>query len=567
MKWFKYIKVQITLFYLIASVVLVTVFGVALYYSISNVILNESLSTTKNAVEGSGRYVEGYIDKLKTLAHIIGANPDTMACVGKNENHMTDDVMDLIELSLEADPYLESIVIVSKSGDIISNEADLNMTMSEDMMEQAWYQAAIESEMPVLTSARMQSFSMDKDNWVISISQEITDESGTNIGVLLIDIRYEVLESYFSDLDLGETGYVYILNQGGEVVYHEDTSYFTDEDKQKELRKMAAMVGYDDEMDLLIHPYQLSNADWTLVGVSGLSGLDSVRRQIIETVLVVGLILLVIVLISGMFIAERITKPIKSLEIAMRDTDHQLQQVEIEASGSYEATQLAIQFNKMMERIHQLMGDVKEQEQYLRTYEINALHSQINPHFLYNSLDTIVWMAEFGDSDKVIEITKSLAKFFRLSLSKGQEMIQLSDELEHVKQYLFIQKQRYMEKLNYEFDTSEIPDMKVPKIILQPIVENAIYHGIRDLDRPGKIVIRTHVMADNLSIIIEDNGKGFKYDNKDLPKSSKVKLGGVGLMNVDKRIKLYYGEAYGLSIESVIGKGTKVTLKLKKQMD
>jgi len=214
------------------------------------------------------------------------------------------------------------------------------------------------------------------------------------------------------------------------------------------------------------------------------------------------------------------------------------------------------------------MGQVSENEKYLRTYEINALHSQINPHFLYNTLDTIVWMAEFGDSDKVIEITKSLAQFFRLSLSKGDERITVENEIDHAKQYLFIQQQRYQDKLTYSFQVDENTlKFKVPKIILQPIVENALYHGIREMDRPGHIKVK--VWRDNQALYMEvaDNGVGFELKGKGfeeglLPSSTKTKLGGVGLTNVDKRIHLYDGEGYGLSIQSVMGEGTKVLLKL-----
>lgn len=139
-------------------------------------------------------------------------------------------------------------------------------------------------------------------------------------------------------------------------------------------------------------------------------------------------------------------------------------------------------------KIRDLMDDISSKEKYLRTYEINALYSQINPHFLYNTLDTIIWMAEFGESEKVIDITKSLASFFRLSLSKGDEMISLEDELNHAREYLFIQKQRYEDRLEYEFSVDEeLLQMMVPKIILQPLVENAIYHGIRELEKEERL--------------------------------------------------------------------------------
>jgi two-component system sensor histidine kinase YesM len=251
----------------------------------------------------------------------------------------------------------------------------------------------------------------------------------------------------------------------------------------------------------------------------------------------------------------------------MANFDEHLNKKAIDISGSYEIESLTRHFNVMVERVGKLMGQVLENERYLRTYEINALHSQINPHFLYNTLDTIVWMAEFDDSDKVIEITKSLAQFFRLSLSKGDERITVENEIDHVKQYLFIQQQRYQEKLTYSFKVDEQTlKFKVPKIILQPIVENALYHGIREMDGPGHIEVKVWMDKQALYMEVTDNGVGFELKGEifeeNLPVSTKTKLGGVGLSNVNKRIHLYDGEGYGVSIRSVIGEGTKVLLKL-----
>ncbi len=563
LKFFKYIKVQIAFYYLMVSICTISLFGVILYYSISATLLNETLISTSGAVDYSGKYVEVYIERLKAVAKIIVEHPDTIGYLQGDSNAKRDNISALIHSAIDSDEYLQSITVVSKVGQIISNEEALDMTISSDMMEEPWYRAAIESDMPVLTSARMQDFSMDTDQWVISISQEILGDEGENIGVLLIDIKYLVLESYFTDLNLGNEGFVFILNGYDEVVYHADTSYFEDTIKTAELIKIASMSGYEKDMGILTHHYDIENSDWTLVGVSSLDGLNIIRRQIIETLVVIGLILLVLVTISGVVIAGRITKPIKALEEAMKDIDSTLKEVNIDTNSSYEATQLTLRFNEMLKRIEVLMQAVSKNEKYLREYEIKALHSQINPHFLYNTLDTIVWMAEFGDSESVIAVTKSLAGFFRISLSRGEEMITLEQEMEHVRQYLFIQKQRYQEKLNYHlYLEEELKDVKVPKILLQPIVENAIYHGIRELEEPGWIEVVVKLYQGQILMSIKDNGKGFDTKAIHMEDISNVKLGGVGIKNVDQRIKLYYGEQFGVRIESVKNVGTTVTMNL-----
>jgi two-component system sensor histidine kinase YesM len=281
-----------------------------------------------------------------------------------------------------------------------------------------------------------------------------------------------------------------------------------------------------------------------------------------------GGILLLLVILGGSFFASTITNPIRKLEYAMTDIEDSLLKIEVAEEGCYEARSLAKHFNIMVEKIKLLMEDLSTKEKAIRTYEINVLHSQINPHFLYNTLDTIVWMAEFGDSKKVIEVTKALASFFRLSLSGGEALTTIENELEHVRHYLFIQKERYGDQLAYTFEWDpEIMKVKIPKIILQPIVENAIYHGIREGNKKGVIEIQAKQEGKDILFVIKDNGKGFdtalrnKYEDEAM-KEDNVKLGGVGINNVDKRIKLYYGERYGVDITSVLGEFTQVTIRI-----
>lgn len=561
MKFFKYLKVQVSLYFLTASLLIITILGSIMYFSISNIILEDELSATKDSVERSGRYVELYIDKVKTLSTIMANDDEITGYLKGADGSDREAVIDRISDVISTDEFLVSVIIAGKDGAVISNEKELDMTVSDDMMDQDWYKAVVYGDgMPVLTSIRMQDFSMDKDSWVLSISSEIVDDKGENLGVLLLDIGYRAIEDYLHSMDLGKEGYAYILNDIHEVVYHPDSEYFTDSEKIAELVDILKMQdGYDREMGILTHHYSIQGSNWILTGISSLDNLSMIQRQILETFIIAGLILFAITMGSGIFIAGRITDPIKELEKAMISIDENLD-ASVEEKGCYESINLARHFNEMTLKIRELMDDISSKEKYLRTYEINALYSQINPHFLYNTLDTIIWMAEFGESEKVIDITKSLASFFRLSLSRGDEMISLEDELNHAEQYLFIQKQRYEDKLEYEFSVEEeILQMKVPKIILQPLVENAIYHGIRELDKGGRITVSAKKVDSTVELLIKDDGKGFSVDKNE---KSDIKLGGIGIKNVDERIKLYYGKDYGVEIRSEEGWGTEAVIRI-----
>ncbi len=320
-EYFNGIRTQIVLFYMVASIVTIFLIGFILYYSISNVVLNETLESTRMAVDKSGTYIESYVDKVKDMTYVIAKNPSTISYLSREVGNEYDrtNILKMIDATIESDDFIQSIIIVGKKGQLLSNEASLDMSMSGgDMMKEAWYVNAIHTggAMPVLTSARMQKFNMDKDQWVISLSRELVDENGDNIGVMVLDLKYSAIEDYLEDLDLGHDGYAFILNKHGEVVYHHDTSYFEDGSKSNELTTIGLMEpGYDVAMNKLFHQYTLGNADWTERGVASLDGLAIIRRQLIETIILVGLVGLIVLLAVGTYIAGRITNPIKSLKI------------------------------------------------------------------------------------------------------------------------------------------------------------------------------------------------------------------------------------------------------------
>ncbi len=503
---------------LVAGLLAVLLVGFILFYSMSHIVLQQSIKSTEMAIGKSGDYIDLYIERLKAVTKMISEDSRTIFYLeGKRDTALCseNDMMDMIRTTINTDPYIKSIIIVGKNGEVISNEKALSMSMSRDMMDEEWYVEAINSgNMPHLTSARMQKFSMDKEEWVISMSREITNDQGENLGVMVLDVHYQVIEDYLDSLDLGSTGCAFILNNNGQVVYHKNPAYFSDPKLQKELNDIRdTAMGYDAKIKRLIEPYQLKNANWTLIGISSLDELAGVKRQLIETVIIVGIIISIVVIGSGTYFASKITNPIKQLEQAMMDIEEGLKEVDIREDGTYEVNALAHQFNRMISRIRELMKEVTIKEKNIREYELKVLHSQINPHFLYNTLDTIVWMAEFNDSEKVIAITKALASFFRLSLSGGNELTTVKNEFEHVKMYLFIQKERYGDQLTYKLEyDSNLEEVMIPKIMLQPMVENAIYHGIRGMEKPGHIKVTAKKEEGKIIFTVEDNGVGFKVD-------------------------------------------------------
>lgn len=561
--WSRRFSVQLSLFFLGAGLTVILLLSGAVYWFASNLLMSETISKTHDLLEMSGANIGTYIARVKGESNVFAGSPSLRQYLSGDEESLRTGLLSQIDTLLQNDSSIKSIVVVSKDGRILSNEKNLDMSVSSDMMKEDWYIESIHNTMPVLTGARMQSFSSDKDNWVISVSTEITGDSGDNLGVLLMDMEYSVIEDHLRSLDLGREGYVFLLNGKGEPVYHKDTSYFSDPDKQAQLLEIqSAGDGYDKASNLLTYQTQIEKTGWTMVGVVSLDTLKMLERQLFEAVLLTGGLLFIAVLLIGILFTRRLSTPMADLERGMNEIE-KLAEVRVRKNGFYEVELLAGNYNRMIHRIRVLMDEISDKEKTLRHAELNALVSQINPHFLYNTLDTIVWMAEFNDSSRVIALTKSLAAFFRLSLSGGRELITVEDELEHVRQYLYIQKERYGDKLNYTIHApEEVLDYTVPKIILQPIAENSIYHGIKPLDGPGQITITVQEEGEKLIFTVSDNGAGYRPDAAD----NTSRPGKVGLKNVDERLKLYYGPGYGVTIHSAPGAGCRVELTVGKQL-
>ena len=563
--WSRRFSVQLSLFFLGAGLTVILLLSGAVYWFASNLLMSETISKTHDLLEMSGANIGTYIARVKGESNVFAGSPSLRQYLSDDEESLRTGLLSQIDTLLQNDSSIKSIVVVSKDGRILSNEKNLDMSVSSDMMKEDWYIESIHNTMPVLTGARMQSFSSDKDNWVISVSTEITGDSGDNLGVLLMDMEYSVIEDHLRSLDLGREGYVFLLNGKGEPVYHKDTSYFSDPDKLAQLLEIqSAGDGYDKASNLLTCQTQIEKTGWTMVGVVSLDTLKMLERQLFEAVLLTGGLLFIAVLLIGILFTRRLSTPMADLERGMNEIE-KLAEVRIRKNSFYEVELLAGNYNRMIHRIRILMDEISDKEKTLRHAELNALVSQINPHFLYNTLDTIVWMAEFNDSTRVIALTKSLAAFFRLSLSGGRELITVEDELEHVQQYLYIQKERYGDKLNYTIHApEEVLDYTVPKIILQPIAENSIYHGIKPLDRPGQITITVQEEGEKLIFTVSDNGAGCRLDAAAADNPSRP--GKVGLKNVDERLKLYYGPGYGVTIHSAPGAGCRVELTVGKQL-
>ena len=287
-----------------------------------------------------------------------------------------------------------------------------------------------------------------------------------------------------------------------------------------------------------------------------------------------GVVMIAAAILFSLVAAWRISKsiyvPIKKLhDVTTTIAGHDLE-VLVTAENADEITELGMSFNIMVGKIKELLAAKLEEHENLKKAELRVLQAQINPHFLYNTLDAIIWMAEAKRSDQVVELVRVLSRFFRITLSKGKDWITIRDEVEHIESYLAIQKMRYRDILDYRIDMpNDLCDGQMLKLTLQPLVENALYHGIKNKRNGGMIVVRGRRLDGNLlQIQIEDNGIGMMQEQLAQTRAllntpfdnAVIGENGYGINNVNQRIKLYYGQQYGLAIESKYRHGTCVSL-------
>ncbi|QRR98093.1 sensor histidine kinase [Streptococcus anginosus] len=553
--------IQLVIYVFIMILALLGIVG-GIYYQTSSVAIRQTTEqNTRKTIQQSGQFITSYLQKVKQTTSSLAENEKikTYAQIPSQEN--AEQLWQLFATILKTDSDLVSAILVTKDGNLISTDPELTMKTSADMMKEKWYQDAIhKGAMPILTPARRTVSHTIGEKWVISIMQEVVDKDGKNLGVVRLDIGYKTLEAYLDQLQLGKEGFTFIVNANHDFVYHPKKAVYSSNAEMKAMAPyLSVKNGYVKSKQAYVSQYQIPNSGWTLIGVSSMEQLHAVQTQILWSFIGTGLFALGVCLIGIWFVLRLWIKPLRDLQATILKVGSGHSDLRANETGSPELVDLARQFNIMLDRIDQLMIAVKEEEQNVRKYELQALSSQINPHFLYNTLDTIVWMAEFNDSKRVVEVTKSLAKYFRLALNQGHEQISLKDEIDHVRQYLFIQKQRYGEKLQYEIkELKQYDDYKIPKLILQPLVENAIYHGIKEMNRQGRIRVSVSENDTQLIVSIYDNGRGFVAS--ETTNATLVRLGGVGLKNVDQRLQLQFGKSYHMEIKSEENTYTEIRL-------
>ena len=579
---------QTAVLIIVTMCIMVTVF----YMVFHSRAFNERGKYEEENLVNMEAYLNSYLEEVDSIAKNVNYNyylQDYLETVIKEEDDYVDSGigknMRSYEMSSQAfsDTLLSradisSIMIFGKKKMLLNRSMYTYQKVALDYSKLDWYAKAVaKPQDAIITGPNRHSF-FDTDDEVISLSREVQSyENGTFRGVILINLNMNKITEICNSFQEKQENFICIINDKGELVYEQQNgkerfAFDEKENRQKLNTALGKMkdscfgLNYRGEKYLVTRT-DMKTTGWTLVSMVPYKSVMAETMAISGVMILAVVITLIVTLLLLNRILTGVVKPLKKLEKYMVQVNPDNMDQRMEILTDDEIGHLSMKFNQMMDRIRNLKEQVIEEQEDKRKYELQALQAQINPHFLYNTLDSIIWMAETNDSN-IVAMTEALAKLFRISLNKGNEEISLERELEHVKNYLIIQSMRYADKFTYEISAEPgVERCRTIKLILQPIVENCIYHGIKKKRGTGKITIRAYRREQNLIIEVSDDGCGMPEEIcrkilSDEIESENISGSGIGVKNVNERIQLRFGKKYGLSYSSEEGVGTTVTYVL-----
>ena len=575
----KFSSIQSVIFATVAVLVLsavVIVTGVSMKFTNTSIFENSS-EYTHTIIQQMNQNIDSYIDYMENIAYLISSNEDVQDYLfdEKIDNEGRYRILNQFQTILDSRSDIRNVGIISKNGRTLINDGSKSVNQDLDLNTQEWYATALEKPNgPILTSSHVQHIISGERPWVITLSRGIRDRSGSGEkeGVFFIDLNYSAISELCDQSTVGTKGYAFILDAKGNIVYHPQQQQLYNELQTENISLImdtdedTVLTGTGNDGKL----YSISRSEktgWTVVDCTNVKELLSKSRQAQSVYVLTAIILVIVALLFSRFMARSITLPIQKLRDSMKkvqEGDFSVSDVVVDSKN--EIGSLTKSFDVMTHRIHELMEQNVHEQEEKRKSELKALQSQINPHFLYNTLDSIIWMAEGKKNEEVVLMTASLARLLRQSISNEDEVVPIANEVEYARGYLTIQKMRYKDKLEFQIEVdSSILYIPLIKLVLQPIIENAIYHGLKYKESKGLLIVKGFMKDGNAVLQVIDDGVGMDeetlahiYDKHKVNYHSN----GVGVYNVQKRLKLYYGEDYGITYTSELGKGTTATITI-----
>ena len=547
---------------MITAVTLCVAVFVSLY---SNALMRDVRVNSEQIVGQTELAVNNFFDSMKSKLMLI------RDVVENTEND--DELKSRLSTLTYVQNDIYAVTIYGENGEILSsvgNAAELKKHIYKDLsFDKELFDSGDEI---VFSEPHVQTLFKDSYPWVITTALRMR-KNVLDGAYIAVDFKFSEIAAYIDNVGVGRQGYCFIEDKNGNIVYHPQQQLLFSGLKSEKTEYIKQLPdGLTSEENVVYSIKTLSGRQWRIVGLSFTGEIAAEgERQIALSILVSFVCCVIICLVVLAVYSKIVNRPVKELIDAMKhfekDTDNFSFNEKDEKVSEIKI--LSDSFGHMSVRIKELMEKVRREETELRKTELKALQAQINPHFLYNTLDSIQWMCERGETDNASKMEGALAKLFRISISRGHELITIKDEINHVKNYLVIQSFRYREQFSYSFEVDEkLETFLCNKITLQPLVENAIYHGIDRLVDEGEIKITVKEAEDDqndILMIVEDNGVGMSEEQcRKILCKERSDSSGIGVKNVNDRLKIYFGEKYGLTVKSELDVGTVMTARIPK---
>ena len=567
-------QMTISVSFILLSVCCMCFLGVMLYQQFSKKAENLTVENSRQLLNQTAINLEDYLRNMRRISDAMYYS------VIKNTDIGSESLEDAMTLLYEANKdKLISVACYTNDGKLTEASPIATEKNGVDVKSQKWFQdAAGELENFHFSTPHVQNLFDDPSYryyWVVSLSRtvELTRNGSSMQGVLLVDMNYSSIEQLLEKANTDTSGeYVYLMASDGEIIYHPKQNlipmglYQENNDKAAGYEDSTVKENFHGEKRL-VTVKTISYTGWKLVSVVPMKsfsmGMTGMRNLV---VLLVALTVLAVVILNQM-VSARISKPLRRLNNSVKEWETGNMDPDIYIGGSMEVEHLGKTLRSTVAQIRQLMDDIVVEQEEKRKSELDALQSQINPHFLYNTLDSIVWMITGERYDDAVFMITQLASLFRISLSRGKTIIRIEDEIKHAQNYMNIQKIRYKNAFQVIFQVEpEVEQCCTVKLVLQPLLENAIYYGMEYMDGEGEILVKGYKKDGDIYLEVEDNGLGMPEEEAarlltEKPRERK-RGSGVGLINVDSRIRLRFGKEYGLIIESHPDEGMKVTIHI-----
>lgn len=554
--------------------------GVALMVMVIVCVIYSTTATTmfsqlgmSNTLQAMDQVSERLSDSIGQVEDVLREVADGMEDRGRADSRQFDSSL---RLSAGAMENLSALLLLDEYGNPVLGLPSAESKKTCRLTSMDWFNQARTAGLgeTVFSRPHVQNLYPGEYPWVVSVTRKVRywQDDLPHTGILMADMRLEPLEDICRSVTLGDNGYLYILDDSGNIIYHPEQKLMSLELISEENILSEDTQSEDQSMVLA---QTIEGTNWKLTASVTSDDVAKYSTAFISRVTWVVIALTAGVLLVALWLSMRIVQPLTDIQVSMQRIERNLDdnRMSLPEEGFAEYASLAHSYNVMLRRIRGLMQETVDRQEQLRRMEIGALQEQINPHFLYNTLDSIVRVMETGRTPEAIEMVQALAKLFRLSINNGDYFLTVEQEMDYARNYLTIQQVRYKKRFKYELYMDEsIKDLPCPKIILQPLIENSLKHGMSDM--PGcTLIVRARQEGYNIVLSVEDDGLGIppeklkklqemlRDDSNIMVKKSRY---GIGLRNTNRRIKLLYGSDYGLAIESEVEERTCVTITFPK---